>query len=373
MQVFLSFLLLSQLFLLFYFIIIFRGFLSLFPSQASLVLTTINIHFNSLTASPNNRTTRSTKVAIALLMALSQTHRFAVLGSLLLLLSLANNCNATSRILALLQQQPLTLEYHNGPLLKGNITVNLIWYGNFTPIQRSIIVDFLQSLSSSVSPSPSVYSWWQTTAGYKGGASTLVLGNQIFEDTYSLGKSLKTTQLVMLASKPGQSNAINVVLTSADVAVEDFCMNQCGTHGSGRVGGTNKFAYAWVGNPVSQCPGQCAWPFHQPIYGPQTPPLVAPNGDVGVDGMVINLASVLAGTVTNPFDNGYFQGPATAPLEAVSACTGMFGAGAYPGYTGKVLVDKTTAASYNANGVHGRKYLLPAMWDPLTSTCKTLV
>ncbi|KAI4307414.1 hypothetical protein L6164_030606 [Bauhinia variegata] len=89
--------------------------------------------------------------------------------------------------------------------------------------------------------------------------------------------------------------------------------------------------------------------------------------------MVINLATVLAGTVTNPFDDGYFQGPASAPLEAVSACTGIFGDGAYPGYPGKVLVDKTTGASYNALGMHGRKYLLPAMWDPLVSKCKTLV
>ena len=89
--------------------------------------------------------------------------------------------------------------------------------------------------------------------------------------------------------------------------------------------------------------------------------------------MILNLATVLAGTVTNPFDNGYFQGPANAPLEAVSACTGIFGKGAYPGYPGEVLVDKTTGASYNAFGINGRKYLLPAMWDPTTCTCKTLV
>lgn len=165
---------------------------------------------------------------------------------------------------------------------------------------------------------------------------------------------------------------VNVVLTSADVAVDGFCTSRCGTHGSGRVK-KSRFAYAWVGNSLSQCPGYCAWPFHQPVYGPQSPPLVSPTGDVGVDGMVINMATVLAGTVTNPFNNGYFQGPAEAPLEAVSACTGIFGKGAYPGYPGEVLVDKTTGASYNAVGVNGRKYLLPAMWDPQSSTCKTLV
>ncbi|KAJ0026199.1 hypothetical protein Pint_08365 [Pistacia integerrima] len=298
-----------------------------------------------------------------------------ILSSLLLLsLSLSNTCLATSRTLsALVEQQPLVLQYHNGPLLKGNVTVNLVWYGKFSPAQRSIIVDFLNSFSSAKAPRPSVSSWWQTTETYKGGRRSLAVGNQVLDEKYSLGKLLKTEQLIALSSKAGiKNNAVNVLLTSADVAVDGFCMSRCGTHGSGQ-NKKSKFAYAWVGNSMSQCPGQCAWPFHQPIYGPQTPPLVAPNGDVGVDGMIINLATVLAGTVTNPFNNGYFQGPADAPLEAVSACTGIFGKGAYPGYPGEVLVEKTSGASYNAIGINGRKYLLPAMWDPRTDTCKTLV
>ncbi|OMP01249.1 Phosphate-induced protein 1 [Corchorus olitorius] len=303
---------------------------------------------------------------------------FFSLVSLFFFLALFSPCLATTRKLAaLVQEQPLVLKYHRGPLLKGNVTVNLVWYGKFSPTQRSIIVDFLNSLSSgkvTASP-PSVSSWWQTTGKYKGGLSKVVVGKQVLYDKYSLGKALKNSQLTALASKPGYGaggKVVNVVLTSADVAVDGFCMSRCGSHGSGRVK-KSRFAYAWVGNSVSQCPGYCAWPFHQPMYGPQTPPLVAPNGDVGVDGMVINLATVLAGTVTNPFNNGYFQGPAEAPLEAVSACTGIFGKGAYPGYPGDVLVDKTTGASYNAVGVNGRKYLLPAMWDPQTSSCKTLV
>ena len=170
------------------------------------------------------------------------------------------------------------------------------------------------------------------------------------------------------------TSTINVVLTAKDVAVDGFCM-RCGSHGTNKAAGRGSAGgtYVWVGNSETQCPGQCAWPFHQPIYGPQTPPLVAPNGDVGVDGMIINLATLLANTVTNPFNNGYFQGPASAPLEAVSACTGIFGSGSYPGYPGRVLVDKVTGASYNAHGVNGRKYLVPAMWDPQTSACKTIV
>nr|DAD41071.1 TPA_asm: hypothetical protein HUJ06_015394 [Nelumbo nucifera] len=307
---------------------------------------------------------------------MASIYHFIFLTVFLLLSNLfVNPSSATSRMLALVQQQPLVLKYHNGALLKGNYTVNIIWYGNFSPVQRSILVDFFQSLNAPIPPAPSVSSWWKITERYKVGSSNLILGKQILDENYSLGKSLKISQMVSLAAKAGHVNAINVVFTAKDVVIEGFCMSRCGTHGSSRgtAGDKSKFAYLWVGNSETQCPGQCAWPFHQPIYGPQTPPLVAPNGDAGVDGMIINLATVLAGTVTNPFDNGYFQGPPNAPLEAVSACGGAFGKGAYPGYPGELLVDKTTGASYNARGVNGRKYLLPAMWDPKTSACATLV
>lgn len=305
-----------------------------------------------------------------------------------LLISVFHLSFATRRLNELVQDQSQLLHYHNGPLLSGKISINLIWYGKFNPSQKAIISDFITSLSSSTaqprSNQPSVATWWKTTDKYyhlsnkKASSPFLSLGKQILDDKYSLGKSLTTKQIIELASKGEQNNAINVVLTSADVAVEGFCMSRCGTHGSSSSashikGKNNKFAYIWVGNSETQCPGQCAWPFHQPMYGPQNPPLVAPNNDVGLDGMVINLASLLAGTTTNPFGNGFFQGPAEAPLEAASACTGVYGKGAYPGYAGNLLVDSTTGASYNAHGANGRKYLLPALYDPSTSSCSPLV
>uniref|UniRef100_A0A2N9FAC1 Neprosin domain-containing protein n=1 Tax=Fagus sylvatica TaxID=28930 RepID=A0A2N9FAC1_FAGSY len=259
-------------------------------------------------------------------------------------------------------QQPLLFQYHKGPLLTGKISINLIWYGNFKPTQRAIISDFITSLSTSTptTTQPSVATWWKTTEKYyhllnskKPSTLVLSLGTQILDENYSLGKSLSNQQIEALASKGAQKNAINV--------------------GASVQGKSNKFAYIWVGNSETQCPGQCAWPFHQPIYGPQSPPLVAPNNDVGLDGMVINLASLLAGTTTNPFGNGYFQGPKDAPLEAASACPGVYGKGAYPGYAGDLLVDPTSGASYNANGANGRKYLVPALFDPSTQSCSTLV
>jgi len=326
------------------------------------------------------------------------------------------------KLAALVEEPSVVLTYHDGPLLStsGVIPVHLIWYGKFTPVQRTIVGDFLQSLGAKTlegtnAKLPSASTWWKTTEKYEGAASNkaapsnkaasssvIMLGKQKVDQDYSLGNSLKRSDIAALVqaaaksgavplpkSNAGNANAVYLVLTSEDVTVEGFCMSSCGFHGSlnllplqqstkSRMMGKEEkhqqlLPYAWVGNSASQCPGQCAWPFHQPIYGPQTPPLVAPNGDMGIDGMIINIATVLAGAATNPFNSGYFQGDAAAPLEAVSACPGIYGKGSYPGFPGELLVDKTTGASYNAHGVNGRQFLLPAMWDPATKSCQALV
>ncbi|RRT58620.1 hypothetical protein B296_00005710 [Ensete ventricosum] len=281
----------------------------------------------------------------------------------------------------LVEQRPLAMTYHKGVLLTGPLSVNLIFYGKFTASQKAIVSDFFASLSlvpHKDAVEPSVATWWNTLAKYYATSRTplpkLKLGKQIVDAAYSIGKSLRDADIAKLAARGAPRNAINVVLTAEDVTVDRFCMSRCGSHAaSPRSKDGGRFAYVWVGNSAAQCPGQCAWPFHQPIYGPQTPPLVAPNGDVGVDGMVINLASMLAGAATNPFGDGFFQGPKEAPLEAATACPGVYAKGAYPGYPGDLPVDSVTGASYNAHGAHSRKYLVPALFDPLTSTCSTLV
>ncbi|XP_028095328.1 protein EXORDIUM-like [Camellia sinensis] len=297
----------------------------------------------------------------------------------LIQLSCFNVCFGARKLTSLYQPPPMALTYHNGALLEGDLHVTILWYGKFSPAQKSIVVDFLLSLDRQqkqnvVSSAPSVSQWWQTIETYmkKAGKKEthVVLANQVTDENCSMGKTLQRSQLSELAhrvnSEPG---GLVLILTADDVGVEGFCMS-CGFHGSNS---QDKLVFIWVGNSVTQCPGQCAWPFHQPIYGPQTAPLGAPNEDVGVDGMVENIASLLAGTVTNPFGNGYFQGSADAPVEAASACPGAYGKGAYPGYAGELLVDSTTGASYNALGENGRKYLLPALFDPNTSQCSTIV
>ncbi|GLJ53523.1 hypothetical protein SUGI_1141990 [Cryptomeria japonica] len=78
------------------------------------------------------------------------------------------------KLSALVEEEPLVLKYHNGPLLTSTLTLNLhlIWYGNFTSAQRAIVADFVQSLGmeSVKQGSPSVFTWWKTTEAYRGSA-----------------------------------------------------------------------------------------------------------------------------------------------------------------------------------------------------------
>ncbi|CAM0944060.1 unnamed protein product [Alopecurus aequalis] len=310
----------------------------------------------------------------------------AVLLAGVILMSTAQLCMGARRRMELYQPDPATmLSFHEGgAVLHGDIPVSILWYGKFKLAQKAVILDFLDSLTTALqAASPSVAQWWSTidekyispvTSDAAAKKTRVLLANQLSDGADgapSMGNSLTLAQITALAAttKP-QKGGIAVVFTAEDVAVEGFGMGRCSLHGNDASAGTT---YIWVGNPATQCPGQCAWPFHQPAYGPQGPPLVAPNADVGVDGMIMNLASMLAGTATNPFGNAYYQGSSDAPLEACSTCPGVFGSGSYPGYAGDLKVDPATGASYNANGARGRKYLLPALYDISTSACSTLV
>ncbi|CAM6101890.1 unnamed protein product [Calypogeia fissa] len=289
------------------------------------------------------------------------------------------------RGLKFLVQDPQTiLEYHNGPILtQQNTPVYVIWYGAFTEDLKNTIRDFFASFNYSVAGTPTVSSWWNLTSGYKDGSGRAVsqhinLAAELDDSSYSLGKDLNDSDVELLVLKainstfPADSQSVYVVMTSANVNVGDFCMNSCAAHSATSpvtTPGGKQLPYAWVADSEIQCPGKCSWPFAKAEYGPDTPALVPPNADVGTDGMVINLAAILAGCLTNPFDNGFYQGDAAAPLEAATACAGMFGQDSYSGNPGVLQTDKISGASYNTEGVNSRRFLLPALWEASSRTC----
>ncbi|KAK9930485.1 hypothetical protein M0R45_027522 [Rubus argutus] len=229
-----------------------------------------------------------------------------------------------------------------------------------SPAQKSIVADFLLSLNSNphtdaITVKPSVNQWWNTVQTYMkkaGQKQTHVsLSTQLSDHNCTIGKTLKKSQISELAHRvnPASSGGLTLVLTAPDVAVEGFCNEQ--TAGFTTRTRRSDSVFIWVGNSATQCPGQCAWPFPpNPSTDPKTPPLVAPNADVGMDGMVVNIATLLAVTVTNPFATGTIWGRLRRRLEVASACTGVYGKGAYPGYAGELLVDSSSGASYNAVG-----------------------
>ncbi|KAJ0786365.1 putative protein EXORDIUM [Helianthus annuus] len=85
-------------------------------------------------------------------------------SSLLLISTIFNPCTvAIPYKLAPLQTPATILKYHNGSILIGNVNVNILWHGHFTPTQKIIITDFINSLNTRLPPAPSTASWWQTT------------------------------------------------------------------------------------------------------------------------------------------------------------------------------------------------------------------
>ncbi|KAB2030516.1 hypothetical protein ES319_D05G237500v1 [Gossypium barbadense] len=135
----------------------------------------------------------------------------------------------------------------------------------------------------------------------------IVLANQVTDRNYSIRKVLKKSQVSLLAKRVhSEPDGLTLFLQPKTWLSKAFARATVDS-----MNAKEKSVFVWVGNSETQCPGQCAWSN-------------AANGDVGVDGMIINIASLLAGAVTGPYGNE-------------------------------------------------RKYLLPALFDPVTSQCSTLV
>lgn len=214
-------------------------------------------------------------------------------------------------------------------------------------------------------------------------AQLLLPSGEIQDQMYSRGTNLNQSDVEALVVNSLttfdiSARSLYIVVTAADVEVVGFCQEACGQHGylypSDTTGG-QMLPYVWVGDASTQCPGLCCWPFAAFNYtfmenvSPQGPPLLPPNGDVGADGAVMNLATLLAGAATDPYQNAYYQGDAGAPVEAAEACRGTFGAGAYGGYPGELLRDNSTGGSFNMFGLRKAQFLVPWMWNPLTFAC----
>ncbi|GER33173.1 exordium like 1 [Striga asiatica] len=271
--------------------------------------------------------------------------------------------------------------YHMGPVLASNpLNLHIIWYGKWTPTQQNIIRDFVSSLSTRALKSPSVSDWWRTVTLYtdqtnSNVTSTVNLSSESPDPNYSHGHNLTRLSMQDIVKKAFAdeldfASGMYLILTSADVAVQDFCHGACGFHHftfAHVVGGV--VPYAWVGNSGARCPDQCAYPFVLPEYlKPSFKSLKPPNDNADVDGMVIVIGHELAEAATNPLNNGWFGGKDTMPNEIADVCLGVYGEGAGGGYPGTVAADRK-GRGYNVNGVNGRRFLMQYLWNPRLGKC----
>ncbi len=289
------------------------------------------------------------------------------------------------------QKSVETVVYHMGPVLTSDVGIYIIWYGNWVQWKQSILIDFLSSISSP-SPigvqqqqQPSVEQWWRTVTAYQDQTGHGVTGNvkvagQTKDPAYSHGKSFTQFNVQSIIRSalipnggllPVDAGGVYVVLTADDVYMQDFCSSACGFHYftyTSIVGYTLPFV--WVGNSDKMCPGTCAYPFAVPSYMQgSVPALKAPNGDVGVDGMVSVLGHELAETFSNPFINAWYAGQDPSnPTEIADLCEGVFGPGAGGGYPGWIL-KANNGVSYNMNGFRGRRFLVQWLWSYKFNAC----
>ncbi|XP_015694639.2 protein EXORDIUM-like 7 [Oryza brachyantha] len=286
--------------------------------------------------------------------------------------------------------QLVDMQYHMGPVVSGSPTnLYLIWYGRWEPAAQAVLRDFLASLSPAAgAPFPAVSDWWgrtprmytdQTGANVTG---TLAVAGEHSDAGYSHGASLRRLdmQSVIRSAVYAYPNplpldpysGVYLVLTSPDVQVEEFCRAVCGFHYftfASVVGVT--VPYAWVGNSGTQCPGKCAYPFAAPDYGGGAGQVLRPpNGDAGVDGMVIVLGHELAELTTNPLVNAWYAGDTpTAPTEIADLCLGVYGDGGGAGGLVGNVSRAADGASYNVNGVNGRRFMVQWLWNPVRGAC----
>uniref|UniRef100_A0A0A9DDB5 Phi-1 n=1 Tax=Arundo donax TaxID=35708 RepID=A0A0A9DDB5_ARUDO len=290
--------------------------------------------------------------------------------------------------------QLVDMQYHMGPVLSASPTnLYLIWYGRWEPAAQAVLRDFLASLSAPA-PFPSVSDWWsrtprlytdQTGANVTG---TFAVAGEHSDSGYSHGPSLRRADVQSVIRSAVYAypdplpldpyNGAYLVLTSPDVEMDEFCRAVCGFHYftfASVVGVT--VPYAWVGNSGTQCPGKCAYPFAAAEYGAGAggggggqAVLRPPNGDAGVDGMVIVLGHELAEMATNPLVNAWYAGDTpTAPTEIADLCLGVYGDGGGAGGLVGNVSRAPDGSAYNVNGVNGRRFLVQWLWNPVRGAC----
>ncbi|CAI5462416.1 unnamed protein product [Closterium sp. Yama58-4] len=233
------------------------------------------------------------------------------------------------------------IEYNGGRVLSGaTLNVYIIYYGTWpAKAGPKIIENFISSLSlgsankQGAAGDPKVSYWWATNTKYYSEAED---GTQAFVSTeVKVAKVIKHKGFVrkkvsartaweVVRSKigtkkpfPYDANGIYLMIASKNVKIDGFCK----------------------GSPT-------------------------PNGNPGIDSMIVNIANVIAASATNPDrQSGWFDADGYTSVNKCLALPDAF----EPLLTAKNAKGKKF--KYNVVGLNSMKFMVPNNLDPDTNSC----
>ncbi|KXS09825.1 hypothetical protein M427DRAFT_63480 [Gonapodya prolifera JEL478] len=284
-----------------------------------------------------------------------------------------------------------TIQYTPGRRsMTADMTVYIVFYGNWPASDQAIVKDFISGLDTSPfwDIASKYYNYENTTYGpsvQRHVTRSIKLGATTTDPSYSMGKTLNSATspnyddvLLTIQSHirkgdlPVDTNGIYLLLTDPQVTEGNACLQYCGWHTSAlsnqldakRRGITTgldfdspDFIYSWVGNPNACGPnGLLNCGFHNTF--------ISPNGNPGVDSMLSPIAHEISEASSNPDTDPTTTAWNDLPdgtndgEENSDNCAYTYGA-AHLDFLGYW---------YN-NEWNGRKFLIQQNWDPVKQLC----
>jgi hypothetical protein len=250
------------------------------------------------------------------------------------------------------------INYNGGPVFETAPTVYIVWYGNWTKKDMSVIDYYFAHLGGTTQ--------MKINTTYSDSSNKFIpnavnhSAKNDYHDNYSLGKALsgdgQIQAIIANAIKgghlPADSNGIYFALTYKDVTDPGFCSQFCGYHSpSNSIVSGKTIKYSMVGDP-DQCPSGCETSH---ILGDSG----SPNNDPGADGATAIMWHEFSESASDPEVNMHTAWAGNFCGENGDCCAWIFG---------NVKTDKNGHKYTNKIGT--KRYAMQEMFE-LTSKSRS--
>jgi len=221
---------------------------------------------------------------------------------------------------------PCEVTYYGGGVFETTPAIYIVYYGNWTTTDRSVIDSFFTNLSGTTMAK--INTRYSDNSGkFVPGTVSYNSSTNSYHDNYSKGKNVNDgvlQQIIANAIKgghlPNDKNGIYFALTYKDVFDSDgFCSNFCGYHSpSTSIVSGEIIRYSFVGDP-DQCASGCE---ASAVLGDPG----SPNNAPGADGTINIMWHEFSETASDPnvgISTAWNGGPCG---ESGDCCAWLFGA-----------------------------------------------